>query len=388
VNKLPKVAIITSFPRAQRVEVYNEMARLGEVDFRVFYLRKLPHGRHWEYGPEIEHDHVFIPEYRLRQHLYLSPGLLREYQRYAPDFMIMTQYAAPAMQKMMYWETVRRRPWVFWAEAPNVRFSEGPIIANETLRTGLRRVALQPLRYANEIWAIGSRAVEEYREVVGDRVPVKNLPYFSDLDRFFAAGEERRRESRVRFLLCGSLNLRKGADVVAEAARVLHDEGLDFELHVVGKGPLDVQFNALPEEVKERIHLYGFRQLDEIPQFYKNSDVLLFPSRHDGWGMTLPEGLAAGMPVVSTEQTGAAVDMIGDGQNGFRLPELTLENLAAAMRRLILQPQLLDEMGAEARQTAGHYTHRAGARRFLDMIHHAVRAYIPASVHKLEEAGR
>jgi glycosyltransferase involved in cell wall biosynthesis len=252
----------------------------------------------------------------------------------------------------------------------------------------LRRVALQPLRYANEIWAIGSRAVEEYREVVGDRVPVKNLPYFSDLDRFFAAGEERRRESRVRFLLCGSLNLRKGADVVAEAARVLHDEGLDFELHVVGKGPLDVQFNALPEEVKERIHLYGFRQLDEIPQFYKNSDVLLFPSRHDGWGMTLPEGLAAGMPVVSTEQTGAAVDMIGDGQNGFRLPELTLENLAAAMRRLILQPQLLDEMGAEARQTAGHYTHRAGARRFLDMIHHAVRAYIPASVHKLEEAGR
>lgn len=383
----PKVAIITSFARAQRVEVYNEMARLGEVNFRVFYLRKLPHGRHWEYGPEIEHDHVFIPEYRLRPHVYLSPGLLREYLRYAPDLMIMTQYASPAMQKMMYLETARRRPWVFWAEAPNVRY-ETPIIANEVIRTGLRKIALHPLHYANEIWAIGWRAVEEYREAVGDRVPVKNLPYFSDLDRFFAAGEERRRASRVRFLLCGSLNLRKGADVVAEAAHVLHDEGLDFELHVVGKGPLNVQFNALPEGVKEHIHLYGFRQLDEIPQFYKNSDVLLFPSRHDGWGMTLPEGLAAGMPVVSTEQTGAAVDMISDGQNGFRLPEVTLENLAAAMRRLILQPQLLDEMGVSSRQTAGHYTHRVGARKFLDMIHHALRAYTPASVHKLEEAGR
>ena len=79
-----KVAIITSFPRAQRVEVYNEMARLDEIDFRVFYLRKLPYGRHWKYGPSIEHNAVFIPEVRLRPHLYLSPGLIPTYLAYKP----------------------------------------------------------------------------------------------------------------------------------------------------------------------------------------------------------------------------------------------------------------------------------------------------------------
>lgn len=387
-NKLPKVAIITSFPRAQRVEVYNEMARLGEVNFRVFYLRQMPHGRHWEYGPEIEHDHVFIPEVRLRQHLYLSPGLLREYLRFAPDLMIMTQYAAPAMQKIMYLETLRRRPWVFWAEGPHVRYSDAPIVGNERLRNALRRVALWPLRHANEIWAIGARALAEYREAVGDQVRIENLPYFSDLDRFFAAGAERERAGRVRFLFCGSLHLRKGADVVAEAARVLDGEGLDFELHVVGKGELESRFRALPEQVRARLHLYGFRQLNDIPNFYKNSDVLLFPSRHDGWGMTLPEGLAAGMPAISTAQTGAAVDMLRDGRSGFLLPELTLENLTGAMRQFIMHPDLIRDMGQEARRTAENYTHRVGARRFLDMILRAVRDYAQAPADELEPAGR
>jgi len=382
-SRLPKVAIISNTPSYHVVEVYNEMARLKEIDFRVFYLRKTSYGRHWDYGPPLEHDHIFIRELRLRKHLYLSPGLLREYLRYASDFMVVTQYTPPGMQKLMYFETLRGRPWVFWCEIPHVKYDTDPIIANERLRTALRKAGMLPLRFfAKEIWGIGQRAVRAFEEATSHRVKVYNLPYFSDLERFNEAGAGRRRGGRVRFLWCGSLILRKGADVAAQAVRVLAAEGLDFELHVVGKGPLEANFQALPESARQRVYLHGFQQLNEIPQFYRNSDVLLFPSRHDGWGMTLPEGMGAAMPVISTAQTGSAVDMLIDGQNGFLLPELTLENLTAAMRQLIHQPALIDEMGGAARRMADNYNHRVGARRFLDIIHRAVNAYTAVPVYK------
>ena len=367
-----RVAIVTSMPRAERVHVYNEMARLNEVDFKVFYLRRMAYGRHWDQSelPEIRHDAEFVPELRLHKHLYLSPGLHRRFRLYEPTLMIMTQYASVGMQMLMWRQSVLRRPWVFWSEPPNVRFGDDPIVPFEWLRSTLRELALLPVRHwAREVWGTGQRAVKEFIDDVGCRSPVLNLPYYADLDRFFETANHRRHADRVRFLFCGSLSRRKAADVVATAAGRLAAEGLDFELHVAGKGPLVSDFETLPERARSRIHLLGFKRLSELPTLYAATDVLLFPSRHDGWGMTLMEGMASGQPVISTAQTGSAVDMIRNGENGFLLDSADADALADAMRRLIVARNLIAEMGRAAMETARRYTHREGARAFLDRIH-------------------
>jgi glycosyltransferase involved in cell wall biosynthesis len=371
--KKPKVAIITSFPRAQRIHVYNEMARLDEVNFRVFYLREKIYGRYWTYGPSIEHDAVFIPEIRLRPHLYLSPGLLRAYRAYSPDLMIMTQYASPGMQLVMYHDSILNRPWVFWAEIPYVRYAENPIVSNNKLRAILRNFAMLPIKHwPCEVWGIGKNAVAEYRQLVDQNISVKNLPYYADLNRFFSAGEQRSHAPHVRFLFSGSLSLRKGADILAEAIQILTGQGHNFEVHIAGKGPLQSCFEFLSDKAKEKIKLYGFVQLNEIPTIYADADVLLFPSLHDGWGMTLPEGMAAGMPVISTAQTGSAVDMIIHGENGYLMESLNTDQLVFYMRTFIEKPAIIRTMGEKARETAANYTHRVGARVFLDMIHNVI----------------
>jgi len=375
--KKKKVAIITSFPRAQRVEVYNEMSQLNKIKFRVFYLRKLPYGRYWEDGPTIKHDAVFIPELRVYKHFYFSPGLLKAYIKYDPNLMIMTQYAAFGMQLLMYFESLRKRPWIFWSEAPHVRYAEDPIIRNDYLRKYLRALALLPISYLpKEVWGVGKHAVQKYRRIVRNRIPVKNLPYFADLDRFFLANERRNPATCVRFLFLGSISLRKSADIVAEAVKLLSERGYDFEIHIAGKGPLEIEFKNLPTSAQKHIYWYGFLQLKDIPQIYSRADVLLFPSRYDGWGMTLVEGMASGMPVISTPQVGAAVDMLINGVNGFLLPELTVNNLIAAMRQFIVEPGIIRKMGYRAWKTSKMYTHKVGAHIFLNMIKDALDVYI------------
>ena len=45
--------------------------------------------------------------------------------------------------------------------------------------------------------------------------------------------------------------------------------------------------------------------------------VLCVPSRYDGWGLVVPEGLASGLPTIATGRTGAALDLITTGANGW-----------------------------------------------------------------------
>jgi len=370
----PKVAIITSFPRAQRVHVYNEMARLDEINFRVFYLRKMTYGRHWTYGPAIEHDAVFIPEIRLQPYLYLSPGILRAYRAYSPDLMIMTQYAALGMQTVMYHDSILNHPWVFWSEYPGMLVPYEPIFKNDKLRNMGRSLALIPVKFfPKEIWAIGTKAGNAYKKIVSNKIPVKNLPYFADLDRFIEVGEKRKKHPRVQFLFCGNLHVVKGADIVAKAiSALIGAEITNFEIHIVGTGPLIEQFDNLAKKWGQILHLYGFLQLNDVPDVFQHTDVLLFPSRYDGWGMTLPEAMAAGMPVISTAQTGSAIDMIVDGENGCMMAALNTEQLTFYMRRFIEEPKIIRKMGEKARETAKQYTHSIGARTFLDMIHNVI----------------
>lgn len=365
-----KVAIVTSMPRTERVHVYNEMARLAEIEFRVFYLRRMAYGRLWSEDdlPSIKHDAIFIPEKRLHKHLYLSPGLMSEYRKYGPTLMVMTQYASIGMQGLMWLESYRKIPWVFWSEPPYVRFNDAPIIPSEHLANLMRGFAMIPLRrWTKEIWATGTRAVAEYRKIALPHIPVKNLPYYSDLDRFFEASKQRVVSSCVRFFFCGTLSKRKSADTLAQAVEELSNDGLAFELLVAGDGPLRTLFDNLSESARDKVRLLGFVPPSQLPGYYAETDVLLFPSRYDGWGMTLPEGMASGQPVVSTAQTGSAIDLIRDGENGFLLQEPDRE-LTNAMRWFIAHPEQISIMGQTAQATIQSYTHRVGARQFTDML--------------------
>jgi len=72
-----------------------------------------------------------------------------------------------------------------------------------------------------------------------------------------------------------------------------------------------------------------------------NHDVLVFPSRFDGWGVALVEALYKGLAIISTKTTGAAVHAISG--NGFILKDNTARELARSMEHYIRNPSLLNQ---------------------------------------------
>jgi glycosyltransferase involved in cell wall biosynthesis len=77
--------------------------------------------------------------------------------------------------------------------------------------------------------------------------------------------------------------------------------------------------------------------------------VFVLPSLADGFGMVVPQAMACGLPVIVTENVGAA-DIVRDGRSGFIVPVRDVEALCEKLRFLHENRDLAREMGRQARQ--------------------------------------
>ncbi|MBL9133138.1 MAG: glycosyltransferase family 4 protein, partial [Verrucomicrobiaceae bacterium] len=155
------------------------------------------------------------------------------------------------------------------------------------------------------------------------------LPYFSNLARFRPGNAVDEARAGVRFLFVGGLTMRKGADLLLQAFTAIQPDTA-HTLTVTGNGPLR---QRLHDAAPGACRFTGFADWSALPAAYADHDCLVVPSRYDGWGMVVPEGLAAGLPVISTDQMGSALDLITPDVNGWRVPAASFESLRAAMER-------------------------------------------------------
>ena len=199
-----------------------------------------------------------------------------------------------------------------------------------------------------------------------------NLPYFSDLGRFGRV--ERPMSARPRTVLfSGSLTRRKGVDLLASAFKALAALHPTVRLKIMGDGPLEHTLRLQLGTLGKRVEFLGFRDWSELPAIYAGADVLCVPSRYDGWGLVVPEGLAAGLPVIATNRMGAALDLVQNGVNGWIVPAGDEAALGTALRSAAsLSDERLGEFSKAARESVASHSLEHGAQRFLAAAHEAV----------------
>ena len=335
-----KVFVLTDCPSPYQVELFNEVETRGECVLEVAYLRERDPGRQWK-SPRIGHQVVELEH---------AGECVRK-----ADLVVFNSYRHPHAEALIDERVAAGGPWCFWGERPGFRVRGWP---GRLLRKWkLSRLHATPA----PIWGIGSFAIDGYRREFGAQRPYFNLPYFSDLQRFESSVRERRRE-RV-FLFSGSLIARKGVDLLAKAFIRLAREVPHVRLRVVGDGELRQSLVQTLGPVSERVEFVGFKDWGELPEEYAAADVLCVPSRYDGWGLVVPEGLAAGLPVIGTDRMGAALEFVDTRRNGWLIPAGDVEALFCAMREAVDAP--LDEMVRRARESVREHSLMHGAERFV-----------------------
>ncbi len=343
-----KVLIITNMPSPYQLEFFNALASVF-VNLKVVFLRKSVQKRKWSMPEDMRFQHEILSGSLAKRIKYTLAILNEQF-----DIYIISGYNLPEEFIAINFLANSNKKWIFWAEKPKLA------------HIGSKKRVLWALKHVNLIAGIGSCAARIYNEVFN--VPVFNLPYYCNLNRYKKAHREK--TTRVKFMFSGSLIRRKGVDVIIEAYADLYRYYKNIEMHFLGDGNIRNFINRYITQHKlENVFMYGFHNWNELPGFYKKGDVFVFPSRYDGWGVAVNEAMAAGMPVITTYTTGAAFDLISHGENGYVIEPDNVEALKLYMERFITSPQLIDIMGQKAQSYVfANWSLEKGVERFARML--------------------
>lgn len=163
----------------------------------------------------------------------------------------------------------------------------------------------------------------------------------------------------------GVLRYYKGLHILLDAMTQL-----EATLVIVGAGPEDQRLRELAQAfgVARRVHFTGRVADAELPAYYRAADLFVLPShlRAEAFGIVQLEAMAAGLPVISTE-LGTGTSVVNQhGVTGFVVPPSEPPRLATAMRVLLANPQLRQQLGQQARRRVNDgFTHERMIDRTL-----------------------
>ena len=352
----PSVAVITKIPSPYQVELFDKIESGSAVDLLVIYVGEGEQSRLWA-RRNLSHRALVLGDSGADRAV--AKRAIR-----AADLTVFGWYKDPFVLQCLWERALCSRPWCFWGERPGVyhRGFAGRVF---------RRAMLLPLWQTRApIWGIGNWAVNGYRDEFGSSRCYCSVPYFSDLRRFSKLHTRRvERRAGRGILFSGSLIRRKGIDLLAGAFVSLAAKHPGVTLTILGEGDLRPELEEMLRPVAERVAFLGFIDWEDLPVHYVQADILCVPSRYDGWGLVVPEGMASGLPVIGSDRMGAALELIKAGKNGEIVQADDGAAVLEALEKMISLPMNgFHAMREAALETATHYDVIHGASVFQNAV--------------------
>lgn len=250
-----------------------------------------------------------------------------------------------------------------WTDTPDATHRRPPI--RGALRAAWLRLAF---RKAERILGTGAPALVALRQMGAPAERLVNFPYWLDLGRFPHQRRARRPDAPLNFMSVGRIELaRKGQDIALRALAA-HASTPGWCYRVAGDGPDAAALKSLAVElgIGDRVEVLGWLEPDAVAAEIRAADVLIHPSpAHEPYGVAVLEAMAAGLAVLASDRTCAALDRVRHGESGFIHPAGDVEALAGDIGRLLADPDLRMRMGAAARDLAGRWPIARGVETIL-----------------------
>ncbi|HEY1761301.1 MAG TPA: glycosyltransferase family 1 protein [Acidimicrobiales bacterium] len=177
-----------------------------------------------------------------------------------------------------------------------------------------RRAIKYSAMHARVLLSVSAFSARLLEEILPAHAPIVVAPLGVELDRFTTASSSDAHIRTARGLdpatpyifFVGTIEPRKGLDVLLDAFRAVADDDPTIELWLAGQsgwgeGPIESSIAAHP--YRERIKRLGYVDDALLGALYRGAKVVAYPSRGEGFGLPVLEAMACGARVVTTRDT-------------------------------------------------------------------------------------
>lgn len=189
------------------------------------------------------------------------------------------------------------------------------------------------------------------------------------LDHELYHARERCPAERPTVLVLGRLEFYKRIDLVLRAVAELREAIPSVRLVIVGDGRARASLERLASEfgIRDRTIFTGFVSDRDKVAHIRQCHVVVNTSEKEGWGLTVLEANACGLPAVASDVPGLR-DAVRHGETGFLVPHGRVAELATAIRQLLLDSQLRERLAAAAVRWAAQFSWDKAAADTLEIV--------------------
>lgn len=233
------------------------------------------------------------------------------------------------------------------------------VLKNKLATDTVVKAVVENISSCDEIWAVSNGAAENLREIGynGDIYIMKN-----GVD--FPKGESREKEieqillkykinkTKPIYLFVGRLRWYKGVKIILEGLAKLKKIGRDFTMIFIGKGEDQEEMENYAKELgiyEKCLFVGAIYDRNELRRFYSLSDLFLFPSSYDTFGLVVVEAAACKTPSILIKNS-AAAENVKDGINGWTIDE-NAESMFNCLSQIGNKMDLLKNAGEKAYET-------------------------------------
>jgi len=178
-----------------------------------------------------------------------------------------------------------------------------------------------------------------------------NFEKVADVEALAARADEKFNTDKdeLVFLYVGRLMELKRIDYILESLKIVKDKGIKFRFYICGKGMYENKLKDLCKKLgltDEEVVFTGFLGEEEVKLLYARSDLFLFPSLYDTFGLVKVEAAAFGTPCMLIKDSAAAFG-VTDNKNGY-ISEDSVEQFAHRIIEAVSDRKKLKETGENA----------------------------------------
>jgi glycosyltransferase involved in cell wall biosynthesis len=360
-----------NIPSPYMVERFNALADRGGLEFEAWFNDRLEPDRSWDVDETSwRFRYRCMPTLRVAGRRLHFP--LPLFDRRRPDVLV-SLYAEPSF--LTGWLIARLRGV---KTGFRVLMTHDSWVSRHPVKEAMKRYMFSRVDAVETPGRDGAGYAMRYGT---PEKRIFRITHTVDIPHYAGEAEKARTErERIRadlglrgvtFIYVGRLWWGKGLKYLVDAFAVAQKRSQkEVSLLLVGDGSDEVALRQRCGVLGLRNVVFtGFIQKPEIPRYYAASDVFVFPTLGDPYGLVVDEAMVCSLPVISTIAAGEISARIEEGVNGFIVPPEDSDALADRMLGLARDPGLRERMGKISAEKIAGNTPERWAEQFEQVVY-------------------